>query len=83
MVRQYQFLPTEGEEWFWSNENHGTLQTKHLCFICIAANREMARPSYCLVTVIPRPITDSTWKINYCITYWLKSCIEVGREDDN
>ena len=79
--RRYQFHSTDGEEWFWSNENRGTLLTKHFCFVCIAANTSSdvtTRATYCLVTVIPKPIEQPTWKIHYCVTYLLRTCIQVG-----
>ena len=78
--RRYQFQPADGEEWFWSNENHGTLHTKHFCFVCIAANVSSdvtTKAIYCLVAVIPKPIEDPTWKLHFCITYLLKTCIQV------
>lgn len=79
--KRYQFEPTDGEEWFWSNENHGTLHTKHFCFLCIAANvssNVTTKAIYCLVPVIPKPIEQPTWKLHYCVTYMLKTCILVS-----
>ena len=79
--KTFRFQSTDGEHWFWVNENHGTLHTKHLCFLCIAANvnKEFAsRAGYCLIPVIPKPIVDTSWRIHYCVTYLLKTCIQVG-----
>ena len=79
--KTFHFRTADGEQWFWRNEKHGTLHTKHLGLLCIAADvdSELAsRVGYCLVPVIPRPIADTSWRIHYCVTYLLKTCIQVG-----
>lgn len=81
LKKTFCFRATDGEQWFWRNEKNGTLHTKHLGFLCIAADVDSELPSrvgYCLVPVIPKPIADTSWRIHYCVTYLLKTCIQVG-----
>ena len=75
--------PADGEEWFWSGENTGTLFTKHLGFFCIAerdAGGGVApRHRYCLCPVVPRAVPPGpSWRLHYCLTHQLKSCIHVS-----
>ena len=76
----YQFkVASESEECFWPNESHGTISAKHLGFFCIAAakNNPELKPRYCIIPVIPKLIQKSSWKIHYCVTYLLKTSIQV------
>ena len=62
------------------NNNHGTVSTKEACFFCIAgdiSSNSTLTANYCLLPVIPRQITQPTWKIHYYFTYLLKSYIHV------
>lgn len=61
-------------------DSHGILLSKHCGFFCIASNnlsKQQAR--CCLLTVLPKPIHSNTWKMHYCVTYLLKSCIQVSQ----
>ncbi len=61
-------------------DSHGILLSKHCGFFCIASNnlsKQQAR--CCLLTVLPKPIYSNTWKMHYCVTYLLKSCIQVSQ----
>ena len=71
---------TESEELIDAHDSHCTILTKQLSFFCIATsvNQESQLPAlYCLLPVIPKPIQHHTWKIHYCVTYLLKSCVQV------
>ena len=61
--------------------NRGTIATKDLyCFLCIAGDTSVDSSlaiNYCLVPVIPRLISQTTWKIHYYVTYLLKTFIHV------
>lgn len=71
---------TESAELFAAHDGYCTILTKQLSFFCIATSvdQESKLPAlYCLLPVIPKPIQHHTWKIHYCVTYLLKSCIQV------
>lgn len=80
-THKYQFSELDGKGVSTWEESSGTLATKQSSFLCIATNNTPATVSqttYCLIMVIPRPINSSTWKIQCCITYFLKTCIQVS-----
>lgn len=72
---------TNSQEFHAANESNCTILTKQLGFFCIGTSlnqdsiEQAAR--YCLLPVIPMPIQHHSWKMHYCVTYQLKSCIQV------
>ena len=74
----YSFQQAEGRAVFQSGS--GVLTTKHLCYLCICATdceETSQRTNHCMIPVVPRLITLTSWKLHYCITFQLKTCIEV------
>ena len=62
-------------------EDYGTLSTKHFCFACIAAKQTVdfvSRTKFFLVASVPQRITESSWSVYFCLTYMLKTCLEVS-----
>ena len=80
--KKYQFCQVaENSQQFNSSDNHGTVLTKELCFFCIVGDigsNSNLIASYCLLPVIPKPVTQTTWKIHYYVTYLLKTYIHVS-----
>lgn len=77
--KQYQFFQVAENNQHFDN-NHGTVLTKKASFFCIVgdiSSNSTLTANYCLLPVIPRQITQPTWKIHYYITYLLKSHIHV------
>ena len=77
----FYFHKAEGESTFEPGTYSGTLATKHFCCFCIAANESKADLSkiyYRLVKVVPRSTPSLHWKARYCITYFLKTCLQVS-----
>lgn len=61
---------------------NGTLTTKQCCLFCIAYKEPdhegmIDKSNYCLVSFIPRDIAQSTFAIYFCVTFNLKTFIEV------
>ena len=77
-TRRYAFKETSDNQGVFQ-EGHGVLLTKSLGFFCIATSQLSKQPACCcLLPIIPRPVQSNTWKIHYCVTYLLKSCIQVS-----
>ena len=70
---------TEGVSSFPSNTFHGTLHSKHLCFYCIGTqDKEITdRANFCLIMAEPKCFQ---WRIHFCLTYLLKTCIQVNNK---
>ena len=80
-LQNYQLSEIDSKGSFTLEESSGTLATKQSSFVCITANdtpATVSQTSYCLIPVLPRPINCSTWKIQCCVTYFLKTCIQVS-----
>ena len=63
-----------------SGDHHGILCTRHFCFNCIAAKlsvENLEQVKYCLTTVEPLVIRRPAWRVYYCVSFFLKACIEV------
>ena len=78
---QYQFQFTSGKVCFPIHETYGTLSTNHFCFLCIAlrtvSQERTAKAKFCLISVIPDPISEPSWTIYFCVCYFLQTCMEV------
>ena len=58
----------------------GMLKTKHCCLICIAYKEPqdmIDKSNYCLISVVPRDIVQPKFTMYYCLTFNLKTYIEV------
>lgn len=80
-THKYQFSELDSKGVSTWEESSGTLATKQSSFLCIAAistPATVSQTSYCLIMALPRPINSPTWKIQCCITYFLKTCIQVS-----
>ncbi len=58
----------------------GTLSTKHACFLCIlhkVPSQVIKNANYCLIKVFPKGAAPDMFEMNFCVTYALKTCIEV------
>ena len=63
------------------NNKSGTLKTKHACFLCIVhkvPSKVFEKANFCLIQTIPRCIIESKFEMNFCVSYALKTCIEVS-----
>ena len=71
-----------GRAKFQPRSSYGAIRTKHLCYLCLTANytspQFCPRTLFCLIRVVPRPIYCRTWDINFCVSMFLKTCIEVS-----
>ena len=78
---QYQFQLAGGKVCFPVQKTYGTLSTYHFCFLCIASGtvsqERTAKANFCLISVIPDPISEPSWTIYFCVCYFLQTCVEV------
>ena len=78
--KQYQFRQVAGKKQWFGGDIYGTVFTRNSCFFCIVADTTSdsnLTASYCLIPVIPKHISQSTWKIHYYVTYRLKTYTHV------
>lgn len=79
--KQYQFQVAHGKACFSTQKTYGTLSTGHFCFLCISSRtvsqERTAKAKFCLISVIPDPITEPSWTIYFCVCYFLQTCMEV------
>ena len=75
----YCFHQSDGEASFYPKSNTATLRTTHFCTFCITANQRIcsSKVNYRLVKVIPKNRQESMWRVNFCVTYYLKTCLQV------
>ena len=73
------FHQSDGEASFKPKSNTATLRTTHFCTFCITANKHIcsSKINYRLVKVIPKNRQESMWRVNFCVTYYLKTCLQV------
>ena len=71
-----------GRAAFQPHSSYGIIRTKHFCYLCLAAKytspQFLPKTLFCLIRVVPRPIYSCTWDINFCVSMFLKTCIEVS-----
>jgi len=71
-----------GQAKFQPHSSYGAICTKDFCYLCLAANytspQFCPKTLFCLIRVIPRPIYDCNWDINFCVAMFLNTCIEVS-----
>jgi len=77
-TKKFSFKEVSDSEYI-VQQGYGILLTKQFGFYCIGtSNLARSEVRCCLVPVIPRYIHNTSWKIHYCVTYQLKSCIQVS-----
>ena len=79
--KHYRLVQAEGKATF--HEDYGSLSTKHFCFACVAVVLEgqdsfVYKSKYYLIAGIPKEITTPQWSVNFCVTFHLKTCLEVS-----
>ena len=84
--RHYRLVEANGKSSF--HEDYGMLSTKHFnfCFACVAValesqDRFIYKSKYYLVAGIPKEITTPQWSVFFCVTFHLKTCLEVSEND--
>jgi len=76
----YCFHQSDGVATFKPHVNMATLMTEHFCTFCIAANVDASKDiAYRLVKVIPHNRLKNQWRANFCVTYYLRTCLQVKR----
>ncbi len=72
------FEECDGEATFKAGSMYGTLLTHHFCHFCIASSvSSLSKVNYRLVRVTPKN-PSGTWKAQYCVTYFLQTCLKVN-----
>ena len=81
-AEKYHFSEVPDNNQQFNSDNHGTVLTKDLCFLCIVgdtSNNSTLIPNYCLLPVIPKPVAQATtWKFHCFATYLHKTYIHVS-----
>ena len=81
---EYEFKECTEKKKFKAHNSYGVLLTTHTCFLCIAwksAELAITKINYCLMKVVPRTLGIS-FKIVFCVTYFLEACMEVCKVYD-
>ncbi len=72
------FEECNGEATFKAGSMYGTLLTHHFCHFCIASSvSSLSKSNFRLVRVTPKN-PSGTWKAQYCVTYFLQTCLKVN-----
>ena len=82
--KHYRLVQAKGKAHF--HEDYGVLSTKHFCFACVAVVLEaqdsfVYKSKYYLIAGIPKEITTPQWSVFFCVTFHLKTCLEVSGDD--
>jgi hypothetical protein len=75
----YCFHKSDGDAVFKPRISSATLKTNHFCTFCIAANENISsdKINYRLVKVVPQNKDKQEWKVDFCVSYYLRTCLEV------
>lgn len=75
----YCFHKSDGVATFKPRVNTATLKTAHFCTFCITANKSIndKKINYRLVKVVPKNREQREWRANFCVTYYLRTCLQV------
>lgn len=75
----YCFHKSDGVAKFKPRTNTATLKTAHFCTFCITANENISnkKVNYRLVKVVPKNREQKEWRANFCVTYYLRTCLQV------
>lgn len=77
----YCFHRSDGVATFWPKSHKASLKTKHFCSFCIMANERVRADNinYGLVKVVPRSPQLVQWRASFCVTYYLRTCLQVSK----
>lgn len=77
----YCFHESDGVATFRPKASTATLKTTHFCTFCIAAKETISHKkiNYRLVKVLPKNKRDRMWRVNFCVSYYLRTCLQVLR----
>ena len=79
---KYYFQPTESaSSHFQLHSNYSKLASVELGFFCIMTKDTVEtrkHTNYCLVPVVPKNVESPSWKVHYCLTYFLQASIMVS-----
>ena len=78
---KFVFEPASDRATFQVHGNEGTLFTTHSCFLCIChkvPEEIVTNANYCLISAVPEHTSDAVFKVEFCATYFLDTCIEVS-----
>ena len=75
----YCFHQSDGIATFTPQSFTATLKTDHFCSFCIIAKETIPvdKINYRLVKVVPKNRQSNTWKASFCVTYLLRTCLQV------
>ena len=75
------FHKSDGSISFCPQSNTATLKTMHFCSFCITAKENISvdKINFRLVKVVPRARHLTQWRASFCITYYLRTCLQVIR----
>ena len=75
----YCFHQSDGVATFRPHCNVATLKTEHFCSFCITANQTLSveKIHYRLTKIVPKTERPVKWRVNFCITYYLRTCLQV------
>ena len=76
----YCFHKSDGVAMFKPRASTATLRTKHFCTFCIIAKEDISNKkiNYRLVKVVPKYGKHQMWRVNFCVTYYLRTCLQVN-----
>ncbi len=73
-----EFKQCDGEAVFKAGSSYGTLLTNHFCHFCIASGiTSPSKASFRLIRITPKNYSP-TWRAQYCVTYFLQTCLTVS-----
>ena len=76
---RYCFEPVDGATVIEPEDGYGTLFTDHFCYICMTTpNFSQKKKKYCVIQIKPIKTQESNWTTSFCVTYFLKTCMQVG-----
>ena len=71
--------PDSRQGTFTPGSSYASIEMDHFCFECITCIDEslLDHCRYCITEVIQATQTPSQWKVEYCVTYTLPTCLKV------
>lgn len=75
----YCFHKSDGVATFTPRASTATLRTTHFCTFCITANEAISvkKINYRLVKIVPKDRQVKAWRVNFCVSYYLRTCLQV------
>lgn len=77
----YCFQKSDGVAMFKPRASTATLRTNHFCTFCITAKENISskKINYRLVKVTPKHRMHQMWRVNFCVSYYLRTCLQVNQ----